>query len=148
MVLFVGFKECLLFFGVFATKEHLNHHWSNCPNLPSHCVQVQSLKRGSIWGEEKSKQIKARKEIFPAHPPYLHFLMHIGNEFISLSEGKWPLVLLMLFVTMQIYQDIAKKIITQFCCIFLKSHLFPVKIPYYLTVLQFLNQIKQYNLVI
>lgn len=73
--LFVGFKELVFILGVFSTTEHLDHPWSNCLNLPFYCVQEQSeeLFCGSIWGEENSKQIKARKQIFPAHPSYLHF---------------------------------------------------------------------------
>lgn len=61
--------------GVFSITEHLDHHWSNCLNLPSYQVWEQSkeLFCVSIWGEEQNKQIKARKQIFPAYPSYLRF---------------------------------------------------------------------------
>lgn len=49
---------------------------------------------------------------------------------LSLSEGK--LLLLMLFVTMQIYQDTAKQV-DYTALLHFKTSLFAVKIPYYLT---------------
>lgn len=54
----------------------------------------------------------------------------------------------MLSDTMQIYQDMAEHVYYTALLHFLKSHLFAVKTPYYVTVLQFLNHTEQYSLVI